>query len=261
MTRFASGFEMKHLAAEFDVLAPDSSEIRLLVGTTRGSAAHGTLPPHAVSLAVTHRTVEEIWYVTEGHGQVWRKQAEREEVVDVGPGAALTIPVGTHFQFRATGDAPLRFIMCTMPPWPGPHEAIRVPDHWPVAAAESATPLSALDPSLYAKKKSLPSDDDPQEIVYEASNHLPHLDWGVAYADIVESKRHVHHRTRETYVHLEGPPLVVELGDEERLLETGDSLDIPPATPHKARSRGPGPARVLVTTTPAWTAEDHHLLE
>ena len=37
----------------------------------------------------------------------------------------------THSQFRTVGDAPLRFVMYTMPPWPGAHEAERVPDYWP----------------------------------------------------------------------------------------------------------------------------------
>ena len=259
MTGFAVGFETKQLAVGHDDLAPDSSEIHLLAGATRGSIAHGTLPPHAVSLAIRHRVVEEVWYVTEGQGQVWRKQGEREEVVDVGPGTSLTIPPGTHFQFRTTGDAPLRFVMCTMPPWPGTHEAIRVPDHWP-AGSPADPPLSVLDPSLYHTKQSFPSPDNPRQIVYEATCHLPHLGWGVAYADILETVRHLHRQTRETYVHLEGPPLVVELDGEVHLLEVGDSLDIPVGVAHQARSRGAGPARVVVTSCPAWTAEDHHLL-
>jgi mannose-6-phosphate isomerase-like protein (cupin superfamily) len=121
--------------------------------------------------------------------------------------------------------------------------------------------LTLLDPSLYRRKKVLPAEDDPREVVFEATNHVPNLPWGVAYADIVESIRHVHHRTRETYVHVEGAPLVVELDGEEHLLTVGDSLDIPVGVAHKARSRGPGPARVVVTTFPAWSAEDHHLLE
>ena len=134
----AAAFATKHLGGEYDVLAPDTSEIRLLVGTTRGSLAHGTLPPGQVSLAIAHRTVEEVWYVTEGRGQVWRKQGGHETVVDVEPGSALTIPAGAHFQFRATGPQPLRFVMCTMPPWPGEHEAVRVPDHWPVSETGAA---------------------------------------------------------------------------------------------------------------------------
>jgi len=128
----SEAFATKQLGDSFDVLAPDTSEIRLLVGTTRGSLAHGTLPSGGVSLAIVHRIVEEVWYVTEGQGQVWRKVGSREMVVDVRPGTALTIPTGAHFQFRAIGPGPLRFIMCTMPPWPGAQEAVRVPDYWPV---------------------------------------------------------------------------------------------------------------------------------
>ena len=131
-------FTTKQLGDEYDVVAPDSSEIRLLVGTAGGSLAHGTLAPGRVSLAIAHRTVEEVWYVTEGRGQVWRKLGDRETVVDLEPGTALTIPTGTHFQFRATGPEPLRFVMCTMPPWPGEQEAVRVPDHWPVSETGAA---------------------------------------------------------------------------------------------------------------------------
>jgi mannose-6-phosphate isomerase-like protein (cupin superfamily) len=127
----ATTFATKQLADKHDALAPDGSEIRVLASTSRGSMAHGTLPPGGVSLAVTHRTVEELWYVVEGRGEVWRKQGAREEAIAVGPGTALSIPVGTHFQFRATGPTPLRFVMVTMPPWPGEHEAVRVADHWP----------------------------------------------------------------------------------------------------------------------------------
>ena len=132
----APAYATRQLGQDYDVLAPDSSEIRLLVGTSRGSMAHGTLRPGQVSLAIVHRTVEEVWYVTAGQGQVWRKQGDHESVVDVAAGSALTIPVGAHFQFRTTGSTPLSFIMCTMPPWPGEQEAVRVPDHWPVVEVE-----------------------------------------------------------------------------------------------------------------------------
>jgi nucleotide-binding universal stress UspA family protein/mannose-6-phosphate isomerase-like protein (cupin superfamily) len=127
-----AAFQTRQLPDTYDVLAPDGSEIRLLCATERGSMAHGRLPPGRVSLAIRHRTVEEIWYITAGRGQVWRKLGEHEQVVDVRPGTSLSIPVGTHFQFRATADAPLEFIMCTMPPWPGPNEAERVADYWEV---------------------------------------------------------------------------------------------------------------------------------
>jgi len=35
----------------------------------------------------------------------------------------LTIPVRTRFQFRNTGETPLRFVIVTLPPWPGQDEA------------------------------------------------------------------------------------------------------------------------------------------
>ncbi len=55
---------------------------------------------------------------------------DREAVTDVEPGVALTIPLGTHFQFRAAAQVPLRILIATMPPWPGDDEAVRVADHW-----------------------------------------------------------------------------------------------------------------------------------
>ncbi len=125
------------LPAHADTLAPDGSQIRLLLTLPGGSAVHCTLPPGGVSLAVTHRTIEEIWYFLSGHGQVWRKAGDDEETVDVASGICLTIPLGTHFQFRNDGAEPLCFLITTMPPWPGPEEAMRVAEHWDVAASSA----------------------------------------------------------------------------------------------------------------------------
>lgn len=98
---------------------------------TNGSMAHGTLPPGGISLAVAHRTVEEIWYVLSGEAEIWRNSGDAEEVVAVSAGMSITIPLGTSFQFRTIGASPFCFIMCTTPPWPGDGEAFRVQDHWP----------------------------------------------------------------------------------------------------------------------------------
>ena len=119
------------LRPDVDAIAPDGSEIRFLATGQRASAVHCTLPVGAVSLAVTHRSVEEIWYCLEGGGEVWRRLGEDETVAVFEPGVSLDIPLGAHFQFRNTGAAPLRFLIATMPPWPGADEAVRVPDHWP----------------------------------------------------------------------------------------------------------------------------------
>lgn len=51
----------KVIASEYDYLAPDGSEIRLLADLEGGGLAHCTLPSGRVSVAQRHKTVEEIW--------------------------------------------------------------------------------------------------------------------------------------------------------------------------------------------------------
>ena len=92
--------------------------------------AHFELASGKTSLAVTHRTVEEIWYFLGGEGEMWRKLGALEEVVAVHAGICLTLPVGTHFQFRAWGAEPLTAIAITMPPWPEEAEAYSVDGLW-----------------------------------------------------------------------------------------------------------------------------------
>lgn len=112
------------------VTAPDGSDVRVLLGLQGGGMAHFELPAGQVAKAVTHRTVEEIWFVVAGRGEMWRRQGDREEVVALEPGLCLTIPLGTHFQFRAAPDAALAAVAVTMPPWPGPDEAMPVAGPW-----------------------------------------------------------------------------------------------------------------------------------
>lgn len=114
----------------FDVLAPDGSEIRLLVQVAGGSLVHCTLPPGGVTHAVQHRTVEEVWFCLAGSGQLWRSAEDVEDVTDLVPGVAVSLPLGTRFQFRANGTQPLEVVITTLPPWPGPGEAFPVAGHW-----------------------------------------------------------------------------------------------------------------------------------
>ena len=119
MTDFAT----KQLPKHRDTIAPDGSEVRLLLGLTRGGMAHFELGPGQTSKAASHRTVEEIWFFLSGRGEMWREQAGRQSTVEVYSGTCLTIPLGTCFQFRCIGDEPLAAIGITMPPWPGEAEA------------------------------------------------------------------------------------------------------------------------------------------
>jgi mannose-6-phosphate isomerase-like protein (cupin superfamily) len=124
-------FDTRQINRAPDVLAPDGSEVRILCRSARGSMAQFRLPAGAVSRAVAHRTVEEIWCVVSGRGRIWRRLDDHEEVVAVRPGTSITIPVGTRFQFRADEGAPLTAVAVTMPPWPDDSEAFEVPGPWP----------------------------------------------------------------------------------------------------------------------------------
>lgn len=135
-----TAFDTLHLPPEPTVTAPDGSDVRVLLGLSGGGMAHFALAPGRTAKAVRHRTVEEIWFVVGGTGEMWRRcktpgRRAVEQVVDLVPGVCVTIPLGTAFQFRAHGDAaagdpPLAAVAVTMPPWPGDDEAVVVPGPW-----------------------------------------------------------------------------------------------------------------------------------
>lgn len=123
-------FSTKRLPESPDAIAPDGSDVRVLLELTGGGMAHFELAPGETSTAIAHRTVEEIWFFLSGSGEMWRKQNQREEIVPVHAGICITIPLGTHFQFRASGHQPLAAIGVTMPPWPSESEAYVVEGKW-----------------------------------------------------------------------------------------------------------------------------------
>lgn len=123
-------WQTQEIAAAMPVTAPDGSAVSILCAAACGSMISFALPPGAVSQAVAHKTVEEIWYVVAGAGRLWRAQDRAEEIVALAPGLSLTVPVGTRFQFRNDGDAPLQIVAVTMPPWPGDGEAFAAKGPW-----------------------------------------------------------------------------------------------------------------------------------
>jgi mannose-6-phosphate isomerase-like protein (cupin superfamily) len=125
-------FSAVHVDDVPEVIAPDGSAVRpLRVLPGAASFAQFELAPNQTSKAVSHATVEEIWFVTSGAGEMWRSQNGREEVTALEPGICLTIPLGTTFQFRA-GPQGLRVVAATVPPWPvdSPDEARFEPGRW-----------------------------------------------------------------------------------------------------------------------------------
>jgi mannose-6-phosphate isomerase-like protein (cupin superfamily) len=125
-----AGFDTKSLPVDPDVVAPDGSNVRVLLALAGGSMAHFELAPGLVSIPVAHRTVEEVWYIVGGRGEMWRREGQHTETVTLLPGVCVTIPVGTAFQFKSDGPEPLTAIAITMPPWPGESEAYEVEGAW-----------------------------------------------------------------------------------------------------------------------------------
>jgi mannose-6-phosphate isomerase-like protein (cupin superfamily) len=120
----------RHLPQTHDVLAPDGSEVRLLARVAGASMAHFRLPPGAISKAVAHRSVEELWFIVAGRGRVWLKDGLRETILVLVPGFSFAIPCGTQFQFRNDGEGALDIVGTTLPPWPGADEAFSVDGVW-----------------------------------------------------------------------------------------------------------------------------------
>ena len=132
-TLFENSFASMQLPVERTVVAADGSDVRVLLALKGGSMAHFSLQAGQTSKAMTHRTVEEVWFVTEGAGEMWRQQGSVEETISLTSGTCLTIPLGTHFQFRATADQSLGAVCVTMPPWPADpsaDEAVAVVGRW-----------------------------------------------------------------------------------------------------------------------------------
>jgi len=118
------------LPTQPDDKSPVGADIRYLIDGNRGNMIHSTVPPHQVNRATVHATVDEFWYVLEGHGEIWRDDGVESSITALVPGTSIDIPVGTAFQYRNVSDADLKFICIAMPPWPGESEATFVEGKW-----------------------------------------------------------------------------------------------------------------------------------
>lgn len=123
-------FQTMQTPAKPTAIAPDGSDVRDLLRLKGGSLALFELASGETSIPEAHRTVDEIWYIMGGRGEIWRKLGDAEETVVLEKGTCVSIPVGTHFQWRSVGTEPLEVIGVTMPPWPGEEESYLVEGVW-----------------------------------------------------------------------------------------------------------------------------------
>jgi mannose-6-phosphate isomerase-like protein (cupin superfamily) len=119
-----------------DARSPAGAEIRYLIEGETGNMIHSTVTPGQVNRATVHATVNEFWHVLSGEGLLWRRDSTGEETTVLRRGISIDIPVGTAFQYRCTGDVPLRFLCISMPRWPGDEEASVIEGPWESTAPE-----------------------------------------------------------------------------------------------------------------------------
>ena len=111
--------------------SPLGAHIRFLMDGPHANMIHSTVPPGMVGRACQFRTIDEYWYVLSGEGELWRRAPDgREGVTRLVDGVCIDIPLGTAFQYRCTGPAPLVFTCTAMPPWPGDDEAVIIEGPW-----------------------------------------------------------------------------------------------------------------------------------
>jgi len=123
-------FESKMLPVEPELIAPDGSNVRTLLRLKGGDMAHFELAPGKTSTAICNRSIEELWYILSGEGEIWRQADGHELLTTLEAGLCISIPLGTKFQFRSSGSAPLKILGVAMPPFPGVSETCIVEGRW-----------------------------------------------------------------------------------------------------------------------------------
>lgn len=74
-----------------------------------------------------------------------------------------------------------------------------------------------------------------------------------------KTRLHRHRATEEIY-HVAGGEGMMTLGDETFEIAAGDTVCIPPGTPHKVVNSGTVPLRILCACAPAYSHDDTDLL-
>ena len=70
-----------------------------------------------------------------------------------------------------------------------------------------------------------------------------------------ETEEHYHGASEEIYFFTGGAG-VMKLGDEESKVSAGDTVVIPPGTPHKLRNTGTEPLKLLCCCAPPYSHDD-----
>jgi mannose-6-phosphate isomerase-like protein (cupin superfamily) len=99
-------------------ITKDGSEIRELMhpqvqGNALQSLAEAIVPPGKQTKPHRHRTSEELYHISAGHGLMMLG----DERFPIHSGDTIAIPPGTPHSVENTGDEPLRILCCCTPPY------------------------------------------------------------------------------------------------------------------------------------------------
>jgi len=95
------------------------------------------------------------------------------------------------------------------------------------------------------------------ETIYEIN--LKNSPFGVALAEIRNSKEHFHKNTKEWYYVIAGEGKLF-LNEKQLPIRENDFVFIPPKSKHFVTKRGRKNLRVLAITIPSWDKKDHYLV-
>ncbi len=129
MSTSVTPFQTISIGAAGSETAPDGSNVRPLLRFPTGSMARFEFSSGQVSHAVRHPDLDELWYVIDGCGELWRQQGGASSIESLGPGTCISIPRNTEFQCRA-GKAGMTVIAVTLPAWSDDANAVSVTGHW-----------------------------------------------------------------------------------------------------------------------------------
>lgn len=101
--------------------------------------------------------------------------------------------------------------------------------------------------------------------IRELMHPAVHGNWHQSLAEAIvppggRTLRHRHHRTEELY-HFTAGSGWMELGDDRFEVRPGDTVHIPPGTPHALVNDGDRELRLLCCSAPPYTDEDTELLD
>ncbi|HEY7588146.1 MAG TPA: cupin domain-containing protein [Thermoplasmata archaeon] len=102
----------------FQVINPDNVGSRRFMITVVEVQPGGGTPPHE------HRTVESMYYILEGRGEIPTGKGTKGKVV--GPKTAIHFPAGSIHGIRNVGRTKLIYISCHAPPY----EIAELYRHW-----------------------------------------------------------------------------------------------------------------------------------